>query len=252
MTLRVRGVFVTGTDTGIGKTTVACVLAAWGRAQGLNIGVMKPVATGGLAAIENGRRVRVSKDALWLAACAGVADPRQLVNPVCYREPLAPMVAAHRARRPVDLRCVRRAFLELARRHDVLIVEGIGGLLVPLTSRVSVADLARWMGLPLAVVARPDLGTLNHTRLTLEAARARGLRIQGIVINHARPQPAGVMARLAQRTNPEALRDAGPVLGELPFRAGLLRRGWGADPALAQWGERALGRGNLKRLLGIG
>ena len=237
---RVRGVFVTGTDTGVGKTAVACALAAWCRARGLDVGVMKPVATGGCP----------SSDAQHLAKCADAADDPALVNPVCYREPLAPLTAACRSGRPVAVGRIRRAFRQLAARHDVLIVEGIGGLLVPLTRRLTVADLARQIGLPLLVVARPDLGTLNHTLLTLAAARRERLRVCGVAINHAHPAPAEPLARLAQRTNPGILQGYAEVAGVLPFRAGLLAPGRAARRRLAAWAARGFGNSFLERLFG--
>jgi len=156
---RARGIFVTGTDTGVGKTVVACALAAWGRRRGVDVGVMKPIATGGRWAPADQRWV--SDDARRLAQAAGSGDPWPLVNPVCCKEPLAPATAAQRARSPIRLDEVLRAFRSLQARHEWLIVEGIGGLLVPLTARATVADLARRLHLPVIVVARPGLGTLN-------------------------------------------------------------------------------------------
>ena len=215
---RARGLFVTGTDTGVGKTMVACALAAWAHRCGLDVGVMKPVATGG-------RRLGgrwVSEDAVQLARAAGRADPWAFINPVCFREPLAPWTAARRARQPIQLSTILAAFAQLAARHDFVIVEGIGGLLVPLTARLMVADLAAQMALPLVVVARPGLGTLNHTLLTLEEARRRGLNVRAVILNHAEPPPRAPMARLAEATNPNVLRrwTHVPVYGPLPFRVG--------------------------------
>ncbi|MBI4341342.1 MAG: dethiobiotin synthase [Candidatus Omnitrophica bacterium] len=243
--MRIRGVFVTGTDTGVGKTVVACGLAAWCRQHGLDAGVMKPVATGGRRRRDGGRARWVSDDAMALAQAARTRDPWPLVNPVCYREPLAPSTAASRARRPISMRRLVRAFGALARRHDVVIVEGIGGLLVPLTARASVADLARQLGLPVVIVARPGLGTLNHTLLTLRCARQAGVRVAGLIVNHHAPPPSGRMGRLAARTNPEVLRRLGkvPMAGVLPH---LRRRRSVAQ--LSRWIDRALDRRWLRRL----
>lgn len=237
--MRARGLFVTGTDTGVGKTAVACGLAAWLRERGCDVGVMKPVATGG-------RRVAgrwVSEDALRLARAAGSRDPWALVNPVCFPEPLAPWTAAVRARRAIRLAPLVQAFERLQRRHAFMIVEGVGGLLVPLSPRRSTAQLMQRLGLPLVVVTRPDLGTLNHTLLTLEAARARGLRVLGLIINHARPPARGSMDRLAQETNPEMLARCGrvPVLGQLPWQHPAVRH---LTPQFLAWltGQGACGR----------
>jgi len=252
---RPRGFFITGTDTGVGKTVVACALAAWYRRHDLDVGVMKPVATGG-ARLGRGRTSRwLSDDARCLAACAGVDDPWSLVNPVCFREPLAPWTAALRARRSIALRAVLEAFAALRARHDVLIVEGIGGLLVPLTARVTVADLARQLGLPLLLVARPGLGTLNHTLLSLDCARGRSLLVAGIVINHAEPACRDAVTRVTHRTNIQILnRLAGvPVLGSLPFRRDDALSGRCSSAAaqqLSDWIEQHLDRQMLNRLRG--
>lgn len=215
---------MTGTDTEVGKTVVACALAAWCRHQGLDVGVMKPIATGGrFVQAAHVTRRWVSEDALRLVAAAQVHDPWSLVNPVCFREPLAPWTAARRARRVIRLRQVLSAFHTLARRHAFLIVEGIGGLLVPLTSRLMVADLAKRMGLPLLIVARPGLGTLNHTLLTIQCARDRGLAVRGVLFNHTHAPSRDEMSRVAVQTNPSILYHLArvPVLGSLPFQTHL-------------------------------
>jgi len=242
---RKRGIFITGTDTGVGKTVVASALAAWCRGQGVNVGVMKPVATGGIARRQHGRTRWVSDDAVRLARAAGVDDPWALINPVCFTEPLAPTTAARRAHQSISLGAVARAFSRLSARRDAMIVEGVGGLLVPLTSTATVADLAARLGLPLLIVARPGLGTINHTLLTVQCARRRGLRILGIVVNYVRPPSGGAMARLAERTNPQAMaRFTGvPVVAVLPFGSG--RR---SSAALARWAGAHFAPRFLRRL----
>lgn len=221
-----RGIFVTGTDTGVGKTVVACALAAWSRHQGVDVGVMKPVATGGRFTPFHRW---VSDDARRLAAAADVDDPWSLINPICFKEPLAPWTAARRARSAIRLDTPLAAFRALRRRHSFLIVEGVGGLLVPLGPRTTVADLAKRLGLPLVLVARPGLGTLNHTLLTLECARRLRLPVRGIIVNQSHPPSRDPMARLAEATNPELLQRLAhvPIVGRLPFlpslRAGARR-----------------------------
>ncbi len=210
-----RGLFITGTDTGIGKTWVAAGLAAWCRAQGIDAGVMKPFATGG-------KRLGgqcFSEDALFLAKAAGANDSLSLINPSCFKEPLAPSVAAARARRAIDLGQVHRAYSALRECHDLMIVEGVGGLCVPLTARALLLDFAKHLGLAVVIVARPGLGTINHTLLTIEAARRAGLTIAGVIINHAAPMPRDPMARLAIRTNPAVIDRLGkiPIAGVLPY-----------------------------------
>ena len=208
-----RGIFITGTDTGVGKTYVACGIAKELRERGMDVGVMKPVETG--CRLKKG--VLVPSDALALARAAAVKDPLDLVNPYRYRNPLAPAVAASLERSTVRIERIRKAFDELNRRHEYLILEGAGGILVPLTQNRSFLDLAKTLDLPVLVVARPGLGTINHTLLTLEALRTRGVPIAGVVINHALPGRSG----LAERTSPAVIEDrsALPILGTVRHRA---------------------------------
>jgi len=192
---RIAGVFVTGTDTGVGKTFVAAGLAAALRRRGADVGVMKPVATGR------------SEDAKILLKASGARDPIGLVNPIHLKAPLSPHLAAKLEKTRVDLGRIDRAFEELQARHQVVIVEGAGGLLVPIRDGFTMADLAKRLGLPLLIVARDALGTINHATLTVEAARARGLKILGIVVNRSRPGRPD----LAERLNPAAIAKASRV-----------------------------------------
>jgi dethiobiotin synthetase len=212
-------IFVTGTDTGVGKTVVAAGIAAALARRGEDVGVMKPVASG--ARLRGGRLV--SDDALLLVRAAGSRDPLELVNPICLRPPLAPSVAARVSGRRIGLGRVWKAYRTLSRVHECLVVEGVGGILVPVLDRFPVALLAKRLGLPLLIVARPTLGTINHTALTVLAARTHGLPVRGIVINHH----ARFRRGLAERLNPAALEtETGvPVLGEVPWL--------GRDPARA-------------------
>ncbi|HLY11871.1 MAG TPA: dethiobiotin synthase [Planctomycetota bacterium] len=202
---------VTGTDTGVGKTLVSGALAAELARRHLPVGVMKPFATG--ARSVRGRLV--SEDARFLKAAAGVDDPLDLINPICLKPPLAPSMAAEVARKPIDLDKVWSAYTTLCARHSTLILEGVGGLLVPLLPGLTVADLAQKMRLPLLIVTRPSLGTLNHTALTVHVARSYGLSILGLVVNASQPARRG----LAERLNPGALErfTRVPVLGEVPY-----------------------------------
>ena len=219
-----RGVFVTGTDTAIGKTIVAAALAAWWHSRGIDVGVAKPVASGG-------RRVDgrlISEDAMLLQRAAGVDDPLSLINPVCPAGWAAPWVSARAEGKTIRIAPALAAYRTLRRRHERMIVEGAGGLLVPLTRRYLVADLARDIGLPLLIVARPGLGTINHTLLTIEAARRRGLAIAGVVFNEYERPAAGSRRSLSWRTNPDVLATLGRVriLATLLFDSGVdARRG---------------------------
>ena len=237
---RKRGVFVIGTDTGVGKTLVAAALAAWCREQGMDVGVMKPIATGG----------RISSDAQLLKRAAGVADSISLINPVHYAEPLAPYPAARRARRPVSWPMMLRAFRTLRGRHKVMIVEGIGGLLVPISRHRTVSDLVRAFELPCLIVSRLRLGTINHTWLTVQQARRDRLQMRGVVLNTIEPPSAARGARLAEQTNPSVLRAclSVPVLGTLPYAHSLHHVSPSPD-VLARWIDRALGPSVLAHLM---
>ena len=200
-----RGLFVTGTDTGVGKTVVACALARALRARGIDVGVMKP--------IETGVGSEGPLDAIALRAAAGECDPLADVCPQAFALAAAPEVAARAQGRAVDLAAIDAAFARLRARREFLVVEGAGGLLVPVAAQCSMAELAARLALPLVVVARAALGTINHTRLTLAAATARGLPVAGVVISHAGGAlPAADLANLALlREELGALR-----IGEIP------------------------------------
>jgi len=192
------GWFVTATDTGVGKTVIAGALAWLVRQQGRRPGVFKPIATG---CRYDQRLGLASEDAEFLAHCAEAHETLETISPVRYAAELAPFAAARREHRPVDWTAIEQSFERIAAANDWLIVEGVGGLLVPLDANQSVADLAQRLHLPLVIVARPGLGTINHTLLTLEAARSRGLPIATLVINGYEP----ASGTLAEETNPELI-----------------------------------------------
>lgn len=179
------GIFVVGTDTGVGKTRVAAAIARCLILDGRRVGVLKPVATG---VIREGDSWR-SEDVDHLIEAIGGGVERERVCPLGYEAPLAPVVAARLA--GVSLQFsrveeeVNNALTWWAERAEVMVVEGVGGLLTPLAEESSVADLALALDYPLVIVARRGLGTLNHTLLTVEAARSRGLRLAGVVLNSA-------------------------------------------------------------------
>ena len=204
------GLFVTGTDTEVGKTVVAGAIADWFRRRGRRVGVLKPVATG----CAHRREGLVSEDAEFLAHCADARFPLDVICPQRYAEPLAPAVAAERAGVPVDWEAVARSLRMISAGSDVMIVEGVGGAMVPLDAKHTVLDLARWLALPAVVVARPALGTINHTLLTVEALRAAGVAVAGVVVNRYPAESATV----AEETNPRAIEKWGkvPVLCIVP------------------------------------
>jgi dethiobiotin synthetase len=179
-----RGIFVTGTDTGVGKSIVAATLARLLRMNGVSVGVMKPVTSG--CREENGQLV--SDDALLLCQAAGIALSED-VAPYRLREALAPADAARLDGVRIDFSIIKASFDRLASLYQYVIVEGAGGLMVPLSGGLLVADLARELGLPLLAVARPGLGTINHTVLTCFSAQQLGLRVAGVIINGMPEQP---------------------------------------------------------------
>lgn len=171
--------FITGTDTGVGKTFVGCALASALRARGLRVGVMKPVETG---------VVREPEDALALRAAAGDPSPLDDVCPYRLRAPLAPAVATRLEGVTLDVERLIALVQRRTREADVLLVEGAGGLLVPVLGSVTWAEIAARLALPLLIVAANRLGTVNHCALTARVAAAAGLRVRGFVLS----QPARV------------------------------------------------------------
>ena len=198
-----RGIFITGTDTGVGKTVVAAGLAGALKRQGVDVGVMKPVATGG------------REDTLFLMKAASFSDPIETVNPIFLEPPLAPSIAAEMSKVKIDLDKIWKAYAKLSSQHEFMIVEGIGGLLVPIKGNFLVVDLIKRLDLPIVVVSRPGLGTINHTLLTIRCAKSYRIEIKGIVINDLKKEKSG----LAEKTNPKIIEELSgiPILGILPF-----------------------------------
>ena len=205
-----KGIFVTGTDTGVGKTIVAATLALVLRMKGLNVGVMKPVTSG--CREEEGRLI--SDDAELLCKAAGVTCNED-VAPYLLREPIAPAEAAKLDGVRIDFSHIKACYERLAAVHDVVIVEGAGGLMVPLVGGLLVADLVRELDLPLLVVARPDLGTINHTVLTCLCAQQAVIKVAGVIVNNYPELPG-----LAEKSAPHHIGSlcGAPVLGIWPHR----------------------------------
>lgn len=233
-----RGLFVTGTDTGVGKTFVACALARGLRAAGIDVGVMKPIETGVPAA--------GPQDARALRLAAGVDDPLDLICPVQLALPASPEAAGRAAGRSVSLAPIFEAHEALSRRHAFLLVEGAGGLLVPIDAATDMADLARAFALPLLLVARANLGTVNHTRLSLEAAERRGLEVFGVVVSHAsadlpegdRLNLEGLRERLGERLLVELPHGGSGPGGPGPEPSASGQRTAAADPAITALARR--------------
>ena len=188
---------VTGTDTGVGKTYVTAALAAACAASGRRVAVLKAAQTGD------------DDDAAWIAVRVPGITVRTALR---YETPVAPVVAARLEGAPEpSLEPIVAAARELRAAADGILVEGSGGLLVPISERETFADLALALDLPVLVVARPGLGTLNHTALTVEVARARGIEVAGVVVCGTSADPD-----IAERTNLDELRRIAPLLGTLP------------------------------------
>jgi dethiobiotin synthetase len=194
------GFFITGTDTGVGKTLVACALLHAFAARGLRVVGMKPVAAG--AVVING--VRINEDVEQLIAASNVPAPRDMINPYCFQPPIAPHVAAALENNPIRNNVLMDRHRRLSALADIVVVEGAGGFCVPLNDAETSADLARDLALPVVLVVGMRLGCLNHALLTAEAIRARGLVLAGWVANHidasmphADANVAALQARLA-------------------------------------------------------
>ncbi|MBL7050450.1 MAG: dethiobiotin synthase [Nitrospira sp.] len=205
------GLFITGTDTGIGKTVVATGLIKAIKSQGLSVCPMKPVESG--CRLKKG--VLFPNDAFTLLKASGADEKLDAVNPYRLRSPLAPSVAAEIEGIKIDKRKIISGFNRLSSKYDLTIVEGAGGIMVPLYKKYLFLDLAVDLGLPLLIVSRPGLGTINHTLLTIDAARNRGLDVAGIVIKCSEK----ARKHMSEKTNPEVIEKLGnvPVLGIVPY-----------------------------------
>ncbi|RBW68316.1 dethiobiotin synthase [Bacillus taeanensis] len=210
-----KGIFVTGTDTEIGKTFVTGGIAAALKESGHDVGVFKPMLSGT-------KREDPESDASYLKRMAEDANTLEEINPFQFDEPLAPYAAAKRAGKKVALDEVLAAWKKVKSRHDIFLVEGAGGLAVPLGKDYLVSDVAKAIGFPLLITARPSLGTVNHTLLTIDYAKRAGLRVLGVVINGLKEDEIGI----AEETNPALIEQFSgvPVLGVLPWMENVSRK----------------------------
>jgi dethiobiotin synthetase len=215
------GLFVTGTDTGVGKTHVAASIARALAVEGRSVGALKVVATGVETSPEG---MALCEDASRLAAAIGFEGDLGRITPLMLRAPLAPPVAAREEGGSLSFQAIRGAAARSIEAWsdagtEVMIVEGVGGWLCPIADDATVADLAVWLDYPVLVVARRGLGTLNHCLLTIEAIRGRGVRIAGVLLNGSEPTRDG----RAEATNAAELSrwlGAVPLLDELEHEPG--------------------------------
>jgi dethiobiotin synthetase len=216
MSRRVPGLFITGTDTGVGKTYIAALIARALVAEGHKVGVYKPAASG----CEKHGGVLVSDDAVSLWEAAGRPGDLDHVCPQRFAAPLAPHLAARAEGRELDAELMLRGIEFWQERSDIILVEGAGGLMSPMGDNLYVADLAAAFALPLIVVSRNVLGTINQTLQTLIAASTfrDGLPVAGIVLNHPVP-PSSDDVSLSQNRRELTARCIPPILAEVPWSA---------------------------------
>ena len=205
------GLFITGTGTGVGKTLIAGAIAKILTDKGLKVGVFKPIATGCKHSWEG----LISNDAWFLCYCANSDLSLSTINPVGYPTPAAPIISAACDGPVVDFDRIAAAYKQISDSSDIVIVEGIGGVRVPLTEEFDLLDLAVEFAMPLVIVARPNLGTINHTLMTIDCVRAAELKITGVVINGYK----ATESTIAEDTAPEVIAKCSGVdiLSVVPF-----------------------------------
>ncbi len=215
------GCFVAGTDTGVGKTVVTAALAVCLRRRGVSVGVMKPVETGCGASFAG------PSDAERLRACLADDDPGAVLSPYQFPAPLAPLAAARQVGAVISLDRIVDAYGRLAARHRSVLVEGAGGLLVPLTDHEDMRDLIARLALPVVLVGRCALGGVNHALLTLEALRTRKIPVLALVLNRPVLHRAASNDDLQLTSTVDLLKERSgvPVIGPLPYLASLAEGG---------------------------
>jgi dethiobiotin synthetase len=206
-----KGIFITGTDTGVGKTFVAAGLIRAFTGMGFSVSPMKPVETG--CGLRRGRLV--PQDSMRLIAASKVKESLDTINPYRLRLPLAPSVAAGLEGVIIKKKKILSFCHHLMNKYDLTVVEGAGGIMVPVSGRYLFLELIRDLDLPVVIISRPGLGTINHTLLTIEAARLKGIRVLGTIINHSTASKKG----LAEKTSPKIIEALGrrPLLGIVPY-----------------------------------
>ena len=201
--------FVTGTDTGVGKTVITASIAASLRKRGIDVGVMKPIASG--IPQKTGFK---SSDVSLLCEAAGVQDKEDVVNPIFLPLPASPYDATKILKLDIDMPTVFERFHTLLKSHQMLLVEGIGGIMTPITKNFFVADMIKEMGLETIIVTRPTLGTLNHTMMTIKICQEYKIPVKGIVVNYF-DEKGPVNEKNAPATLHELTQM--PILGIVPF-----------------------------------
>jgi dethiobiotin synthetase len=206
-----QGLFITGTDTGVGKTVVTAAILAWLQHQGLKTGVMKPIETG----VDSECSSPANSDALFLMECGGIEDDLSEVCPIRLKPAASPFQAALIENCSIQPETILSAYKKLSGQYDWMLVEGIGGARVPITHDYGVVDLMRDLGLPVVVVARYPLGTLNHTLMTLDTLKQKSIPVRGVVFNRTGPEAANAIEQDQPRLIEEL--SGAKVLGEFPY-----------------------------------
>ena len=204
------GVFITGTDTGVGKTIISAALARMLLNKGINVGVMKPVETG----CKRGPKGLIPTDSEYLIKSARSKDSKDLITPYTMETPVAPCEAADKEGVEINEEYIRVCYLQLMSKHKFMVVEGAGGLMVPIYCHFLVSDLIQMLELPVILVARPDLGTINHTLLSIRYAQNEGLNVLGFIINRRNDK-----INVAEEKSPMIIENLSgvPFLGVKPY-----------------------------------
>ncbi len=206
-----QGLFITGTDTGVGKTVVTAAILAWLHHQGLKAGVMKPIETG----VDRECSSASNSDALFLMECGEIEDDLTQVCPIRLKPAASPFQAARIENLSLQPETILSAYRTLSEKYDWMLVEGIGGVRVPITRDYGVLDLMRDLGLPAVVVARYQLGTLNHTLLTLDTLKQNGILVRGVIFNRSGPEAPDTLEQAQPRLIEEL--SGTKALGEFPY-----------------------------------
>ena len=206
-----KGYFISGTDTGVGKTVVTACLLAFYRKHSISTGIMKPIETG----IDPNCNSEANSDAKFLLTVSGNQDNIEEICPIRLKPSASPLQAARIQDQSLSIDSILEKFHRLQKKYDQVLVEGIGGLLVPLKADYLVLDLIKEMQLPLIIVSRFSLGTLNHTLLTLKAAQVAKIEVAGIILNHSANRQLNKI-ELGQKALIEELSGV-PIIGQCPF-----------------------------------
>ena len=206
-----QGVFITGTDTGVGKTIIAAAITRALKIRGLRVGAMKPVETG----CKREGDTLVPIDGAFLQYMSESDIPLSDVTTYRLETPVAPLIASEIEGMTIKKDVILKTFEKVSRDYDFMVVEGVGGVMVPVNEDLMVIDIIKLLGLPVVVVARNTLGIINHALLTVRAVVSEGIPVAGVIINHTRPRDGTI----AENTNPSVLKKllGVPLLGVFPY-----------------------------------